>query len=70
MIDYTCNRANAQILVSKLQDWWKEKGHDVDVWADTIPIYNSNGDRVAVRFDIRSNIRMDVAQGLQGNMVG
>ena len=60
--DYIQNKENCQTLADRIKAYWSDKGHDVDVWVETVPVYASNGDRLTTRYEIASDIKQRVPQ--------
>lgn len=60
-MDYVGNKAHAQLLAKRLEAYYHAKGYTW-VIAEVIPrtLSNSQGDRVGVHYDIRSNIKFNV----------
>lgn len=58
--DYTADKEHSDRLANQIEMWWHNKGHTtVKVWTEAVPIYGNHGDRIATRYQIRSNIYMN-----------
>lgn len=56
--DYTANHDDAAALAFQIQEYYHKDGYTgVNVWVESVPIYNSDGARISMRYDIRSNIK-------------
>lgn len=58
--DYTGNKDAAQELANKFKQYYKDRGVNVDVGVESIPIYNSQGDRVYVHYKLKHNVSFSV----------
>jgi len=56
-MDYIGNKAHAQLLADTVTEYYRSRGYS-GVRAQVIPrmVSNSQGDRVAVHYDVRSNL--------------
>lgn len=66
-LDFTGDKAAAMSLAQGIQNYYISRGHS-GVIVEVLPrvLTNSQGDRVAVHWDVRSNLRFNVADAEAG----
>ena len=69
-LDYTGDKGSAMSMAQGIQNYYAAKGY-MGVLVEVIPrvLTNSQGDRVAVHWDIRSNLRFNVADAYAGRVL-
>ncbi len=58
--DYTGNKDAAMDLANRFRQFYKDRGHHVDVEVESIPVYNSQGDRVFTRYQLKHNVSFSI----------
>lgn len=68
-LDFTGDKAAAMSLAQSIQNYYLSKGYN-NVLVEILPrvLTNSQGDRVAVHWDVRSNIRYKVSDAKAGRV--